>query len=109
MDNPALESEFTFDSYHTVSEPNLSQLVVEEDAGIEGEGWYAEVWEWDLSGSEGDVQWGQVAQTGDEGSFEEKAEVSEGVYHTLLGEGQVSGLADHQISPLDANDGAQVS
>jgi hypothetical protein len=27
----------------------------------------------------------------------------------LLGEGEVSSLADHQVSPLDANDGDQVA
>ena len=67
------------------------------------------MWEWNLSSSKSNVQWSQVAKTSNESSFEEESEVTEGVYHSLLGKRQVSGLADHQISPLDANDGAQVS
>jgi hypothetical protein len=109
LDDPTLESQFAINSLHTIPEPDLSELVVEEDAGIEGEGWDHEVWEWNLSGSESDVEWLDVAEEGNEGSLEEESEVTEGVDHTLLREGEVSGLADHQVSPLDANDGAEIS
>lgn len=109
LDDPTSESEFAIHSDHTVSEPSLPQLVVHEDAGIEGEAWDAEVWEWDLSGTEGNVEWGDVAENGDQAGFEEETEVTEVVHHTLLGEREVSGLADHQVGPLDAHDGAEVS
>jgi len=65
--------------------------------------------EWDLSGSEGDVKEWNVKEDGNEEGLREESEVSEGVNHTLLSEGEVSSLADHQISPLDANDGDKVA
>jgi hypothetical protein len=65
--------------------------------------------EWDLSGSEGDVEEWNVKEDGNEEGLREESEVSEGVNHTLLSEGEVSSLADHQISPLDANDGDEVA
>ena len=61
------------------------------------------------SGSQSDVEGRSVAQDGDEGSLEEESEVTHGVLHALLGERQVSGLADHQVSPLDAHDGAEIT
>ena len=67
------------------------------------------MWEWDLSGSESNVQWGEVAEDTDEDSLKAETEVSEHVNHTLLGKGQVSSLANHQVGPLDANDRAEVS
>lgn len=67
------------------------------------------MWEWNLSGAKTNVKWLPVAEDGDKGGLEEESEVSELVDHSLLGKGQVSGLADHQISPLDADDGAEVS
>ena len=109
LDNPTLKSELAVDSLHTISEPNLSKFVVEEDGNIEGEGWDSEVGEWDLSGTEGGVEEWDVEEDGDEGSLGEETEVSEHVDHTLLGEGKVSGLADHEIGPLDANDGDEVA
>lgn len=62
-----------------------------------------------MSGTEGNIEWWHVQQDGDEGSFEEKTEVSEFVDHELLGKGQVSGLADHKISPLDAHNRYKVT
>merc|ERR1711907_222980 len=50
-----------------------------------------------------------VEEHGDEGSLEEEAEVTHPVDHKLLGEGQVSGLADHEIGPLDAHNGDEVA
>ena len=67
------------------------------------------MWEWDLSGSEGNIKEWNVKEDGDESGLEEKSEVSEVVDHTLLGEGKVSGLADHEISPLYAYDGYEIS
>lgn len=67
------------------------------------------MWEWDLSGSEGNIEEWNVEEDGDESGLEEKSEVSEVVDHTLLGEGKVSGLADHEISPLYAHDGYEIS
>jgi len=65
--------------------------------------------EWDLSGSEGDVKERNVEEDSDKEGLGEESEVTEGVNHTLLSEGQVSGLADHQISPLDANDRHEIA
>ena len=109
LDDPTLEFQSSCFSFHTGSEPEFSQLIVEEDGNVEGEGWDGEVREWNLSGTKGNVKWWHVQQDGDEGSFEEKTEVSELVDHELLGEGQVSGLADHKISPLDAHNGYEVT
>jgi len=67
------------------------------------------MWEWDLSGTEGNIQEWNVKEDGNECGFGEKTEVSERVGHTLLSEGEVSSLADHQISPLDTNDGDEVT
>ena len=67
------------------------------------------MWEWNLSGSKSNVELWDVAESSNEGGLEEESEVSEFVDHTLLGEGEVSSLADHQVSPLDADDGAEIS
>jgi len=67
------------------------------------------VGEGDLSGSEGNVQEWHVQKDGDEGGFEEESEVSELVDHSLLRERQVSSFADHQVGPLHAHDGDEVS
>lgn len=109
MDNPALKLELSGFSNHSVSEPDLSHLVVEEDGDVVGETWASEVHEWNLSGSEGGVEEWHVKEEGNESGLEEKSEVSESVDHSLLREGQVSGLADHQVSPLHANDGHKVT
>jgi len=65
--------------------------------------------EGNLSGTEGDVKEWNVEEDGDEGGLEEDSEVTHGVDHKLLRKGKVSGLADHQIGPLDAHDGDEVS
>jgi len=65
--------------------------------------------EWDLSSSESDVEERNVKEDSDEEGLGEKSEVTEGVNHTLLSEGEVSGLADHQISPLHANDRYEIA
>jgi hypothetical protein len=67
------------------------------------------VGESNLSGGEGNVEEWHVTEEGDEDSLEAKTKVTEAVHHALLSEGEISGLADHQISPLDANDGDQVT
>ena len=109
MDDPAPELQSALFSNHSTSQPQLSKLVVEEDGAVEGEGWHSEVSEWNLSGSESNVEEWNVEEQGDEGSLEEEAEVTELVDHKLLGEGQVSGLADHEISPLDAHNRDEVA
>lgn len=65
--------------------------------------------EWDLSGSESQVQDWDVKKDCDKGGLEEDSEVTHCVNHTLLGEREVSSLADHQVSPLHGNDGDEVS
>lgn len=61
------------------------------------------------SGSEDQVQERNVGKDGDQDGFEEETEVGVHVSHLLLGDGKVSGLADKEIGPLDANDGNKVS
>lgn len=65
--------------------------------------------EWNLSGSESQVENWNVKENGDKGGLEEDSEVTHGVNQTLLRDGEVSGLADHQVSPLDSDDGDEVS
>jgi len=109
LDDPTLEFQPACLSNHARAQPELSQLVVEEDRDVEREGWDGEVGEWNLSGSQGDVQEWHVEEDGDEGGLEENSEVTHGVDHKLLGEGKVSGLADHKVGPLDAHDGDEVT
>lgn len=59
--------------------------------------------EWNLSSSECHIQEWDVQEDADEGGLEEESEVAEAVDHTLLGEGEISCLADHEIGPLDDN------
>ena len=65
--------------------------------------------EGDLSGAEGNVQPWHVAEDSDECGLEEKSEIAHLVSHALLRQGEVSSLADHEISPLDADDGYEVT
>ena len=65
--------------------------------------------EWNLSGTKCDVQEWNVQQDGDKCGLEEDSKVTEVVDHTLLGKREVSGLADHEISPLDANNRYEIS
>lgn len=109
MDDPSLKLELSVYSNHTTSKEELSELIVEEDDNVEGEGWDEEMSWGDSSGHESDVQeWG-VAENGDQDGFEAESEVTETIDHTLLGKGEVSSLADHQISPLDTDDGYEVT
>jgi len=62
-----------------------------------------------LSGTEGNVKEWDVKEDGNESGLREESEVTETVVHTLLSEGEVSGLADHQISPLDTNDRYEIT
>ena len=109
LDNPTGKLELTVLSCHTISKPNLTELIIEEDSNEEGERWDGEVGEWNWSGTKSNVQEWNVKEDGDKGGLEEESEVTEVVDHTLLGEGEVSGLADHEISPLDADDGYEVT
>jgi len=65
--------------------------------------------EWDLSGTEGNVKEWNVKEDSNESGLREESEVTETVGHTLLSEGEVSGLANHQISPLHTNDRNEVT
>jgi len=67
------------------------------------------VWERNLSGGKSNVQEWNVTEDSNQDSLEGKTKVTEAVDHTLLSEGEVSSLADHQISPLDTDDGDQVT
>ena len=96
-------------SSHSESDHEFSHLVVHHDDGEEGEGWDGEVGEWDGSGEEDSVQEWHVQEGGDEGGLEEQSEVSVDVSHSLLGDGKVSGLANHQVRPLHAHNGHEVS
>jgi hypothetical protein len=67
------------------------------------------VGERNLSGGQGHVQERNIAEDGNENGLEAKSKVTEAVDHTLLGKGEISSLADHQVSPLDANNRDQVA
>ena len=84
-----------------MSEPKYGNIV--------GETWASEMWEWDCSGSKSGVHEWNVKEECNKGGLEENTEVTERVDHTLLGKREVSGLADHQISPLDAHDGYEIA
>lgn len=62
-----------------------------------------------LSGGKGNVQEWNVTEDSNENSLEAETKVTETVDHALLSEGEVSSLADHQISPLDANNRDEVT
>lgn len=61
------------------------------------------------SGSKRGVQEWHVTEDGNESSLEEEREVGSVVNHALLGDGQVSGLADQQVGPLHAHNGDKVT
>ena len=61
------------------------------------------------AGTEDGVEEGNVAEDGDERGLEEQSEVRVHVDHALLGDGQVSGLADEEIGPLDAHNGDEIT
>ena len=84
LDNPTFEPQPTILSLHTITEPNLSKFIVEEDCGEEGEGWNCKVWEGNHSGTKSNVEWWNVQEDGDKGGFEEETEVTKGVDHALL-------------------------
>lgn len=63
----------------------------------------------DLAGSKHQVDEWNVGQEGNECGLEEETEIGVAVVHALLGEGEVSGLADEQVSPLHTHDGDEVS
>jgi len=84
LDNPTFEPQPTINPNHTISEPNLSEFIVEEDCGEEGEGWNCKVWEGNHSGTKSNVEWWNVQEDGDEGGFEEETEVTKVVDHALL-------------------------
>lgn len=59
--------------------------------------------------SEWSVDEWQVAKESNKGGLEEESEVGSVVDHTLLGDGEVSGLANEEIGPLHADNGDKVS
>lgn len=101
-DNPTFELDavaatFTF---HTVTNVDLTQLIVGDDQNEEGERRDTEVRESDGARAQHQVEEGNVGQDGDEGSLEEETKDHVAVDHTLLGDGQVTGLANEQVGPL---------
>jgi len=110
-DDPTVEldSSSGLGEFHSGAEEDLPGLVVEDDDHEEGEGWDGEVREGNHAGSENGVQERNVAEDSDEGGLEEQREVGVVVDHALLGDGQVPGLANHQIGPLHAHDGHEVT
>jgi len=62
-----------------------------------------------LSGTEGLVEERSVSEDTDKDSLEDETSVSVVVDHTLLGDREGSGLADHKIGPLHAHDGNEVT
>jgi len=62
-----------------------------------------------LSCTKSNIQEWNVKEDGHQSSFEEESEVTEAVDHELLGQGKVSSLANHKISPLDAHNRDEIS
>lgn len=65
--------------------------------------------EGNLSCTKSNVKEWNIEEDGNESSLEEKSEVTEVVDHELLGEGKVSSLANHKISPLDTHNRDKIS
>ena len=105
--NPTIPLDFTrrFRVHHTSTQVDLSALVIEHDDGEAREGWDGEVWEWDAAGSKKEIAVIEVAEECDKGSLKEESEVGVVVQHSLLRDGQVTGLANHEIRPLYAHNG----
>lgn len=59
--------------------------------------------------SEHEVQNPEVTEQCNESGLEEQCEVRVVVKHTLLRDGQVTGLANHEIGPLYAHDGNKIT
>ena len=104
-DGPALEDNTAGSPGvdHTTTEEHLPELVVEDDNHEEGDGRDGEVREGDHAGAEHSVEERHVAEDGDEGGLEEESEVGVPVDHALLRDGEVPGLADEEIGPLDTD------
>jgi len=67
------------------------------------------MWECNHTGSKWLVDEWHVAEASDEGSLEEESEVRVHVDHSLLGDGEVSGLANEEIRPLHTDNGNEIS
>ena len=63
------------------------------------------MWEGDAAGSEKEIAVVEVAEESDKGSLKEESKVGVVVQHSLLRDGQVTGLANHEIRPLYAHNG----
>jgi hypothetical protein len=61
------------------------------------------------AGTENQVEDGDVTKDTHESGLEEESENHAAVNHTLLGDGQVTGLANEEIGPLHAHNGNQVA
>jgi len=94
---------------HTVSEVDLSEFIIGHDNCEERETGDSEMGEGDLSCSEGFVEEGSVKEDGDKDGLEDESRVRVVVDHTLLGDRESSSLADHEIGPLYAHDGDEVT
>lgn len=108
--NPSVEDSASTSRFrHTITQEDLSEFIIGHDDSEEGETGDSEMGEGDLSGTERLVEEGHVGKDSDEDSLEDESSVSVVVDHTLLGDGESSGLADHQIGPLHAHDGDEVT
>jgi len=109
-DNPAFVLHAaSLRGFHTVTQEDLAEFVVGHDDGKEGEGRHGEMRERDLSRSEHNVEERNVAEEGNKDGLEKEAEVGVVVDHSLLRDGEVSGLADNEIRPLHAHNRDQVT
>ena len=108
--NPSVEDSASTSGFaHAITQVDLSDFIIGHDDSEERETGDSEMGEGDLSGSEGLVESGNVGEEADEDGLEDESGVSVHVDHTLLGDGEGTGLADHQIGPLDAHDGDEVT
>lgn len=108
--NPSVEDSASTSGFtHSIAQVDLPKFIIGHDDSEEGETGNSEMGEGDLSGTERLVAPGHVGKESDEDSLEDESSVSVVVDHTLLGDGESSGLADHQIGPLHAHDGYEVT
>ena len=94
---------------HSSSKVDLSEFIISHNDSEERERGNGEMGEGNLSGTERLVDEGQVSEECDKNGLKDESSVSVHVDHTLLGDGESASLADHQIGPLYAHDGDEVT
>jgi len=110
-DHPAVELDAVGATLtlHAVTDVNLTELIVGKDDNEEGEGRNTEVGKGNSTGSQHKVEEGNVGEESGKSSLEEETEDHVTVDHTLLRDGEVTGLANEQVGPLHNDNGDEVT